>query len=89
MEDFLRYQLIVWVWPMLGALGLGTAAYFAQRFARAQEKTGQHQRDVTELRQRMESIEEALDASQRDVARLETAQAFTNRLLTERVPTQR
>ena len=85
MEEFFTYQFIIWVWPILGAAGLGMAAYFTRRFVRAQEKGVEHQLELTDLRRRIELIEEALEASQRDVLRLETAQEFTNRLLTERV----
>ena len=85
MEEFFTYQFIIWVWPILGAVGLGMAAYFTRRFVRAQEKGVEHQLELTDLRRRIELIEEALEASQRDVLRLETAQEFTNRLLTERV----
>ena len=85
MEEVFTYQFVVWVWPMLGTMGPATAAYFTWRFARAHEKRVEHQLELTDLRRRMELIEEALDASQGDVLRLEAAQEFTNRLLTERV----
>lgn len=85
MQEFFTYQFVTWVWPILTVAGLGTAAYFTRRFVRAHERGVDHQIELTDLRRRMEILEEALDASQRDVIRLETAQEFTNRLLTERV----
>lgn len=86
-EEFFTYQFIVWVWPIIGAVGLGTFAYFARRYVRAHEKMHGPQSEIVELRQRIESLEEAIEASQADVARLATAQDFTARLLTDRLPT--
>ena len=87
MEEFLTYQLIVWIWPILGTMGLGLLAYFARRFVRAHEATFLPPSDVKELLQRIESLEEALEASQADIARVSAAQDFTTRLLADRVPT--
>ena len=85
MEEFFTYQFIVWVWPILGTVGLATATYFARRFVRTREKAIENQLELADLRRRMMSIEEMLDVSQRDIMRLEAEQNFTNRLLAERV----
>lgn len=73
------------MWPTIVLAGMGTVAYFIRRYLRAMERRGEDRVALTHLSQRVEQLEDALDASQRDIVRLEAAQQFTSRLLTERV----
>jgi hypothetical protein len=63
---------------------LGGGFYFARRYVRAAEARGDREAALSELRARVQTLEDALDGTQRDVQRLEAAQEFTTRLLADR-----
>lgn len=73
---------ILWNLIIIGGLGIG--ARLAYRAVRALERRRADSGSVNQLRARTEQLEEALDASQREVARLEAEQEFMNRLLSDR-----
>jgi hypothetical protein len=60
---------------------LGGGFYFVRRYVRAVESRGAKDAELLEMRQRISTLEDSLDATQRDVERLEAAQEFTTRLL--------
>jgi hypothetical protein len=60
---------------------LGGGFYFVRRYVRAVESRVVKDAELLEMRQRILALEESLDATQRDVERLEAAQEFTPRLL--------
>jgi len=60
---------------------LGGVFYFARRYVRAVESRVVKDAELLEMRQRIVTLEESLDATQRDVERLQAAQEFTTRLL--------
>ena len=63
---------------------LGGGFYFARRYVRAVEARTDKDAALNELRARVQTLEDALDGTQRDVQRLEAAQEFTTRLLADR-----
>jgi hypothetical protein len=67
-------------WPVV----LGSGLYLGWRYVRAVERRSVAEGELTSLRERMLQIEEGLDATRSDVARLETGHEFTQRLLNER-----
>jgi hypothetical protein len=63
---------------------LGGGFYFARRYVRAIEQRSGSEAELAELRERVNGLEDALDATRREVERLEGAQEFTTRLLAPR-----
>ena len=63
---------------------LGGGFYLARRYVRALEARIDKEGALNELRARVQTLEDALDGTQRDVQRLEAAQEFTTRLLGDR-----
>jgi hypothetical protein len=62
----------------------GGAFYLVRRYIRAIERRGSDQTELTELRARVAALEDGLDTTRSDVARLEEGHEFTTRLLAER-----
>jgi len=71
-------------WPAVA----GTGLYFVLRYVRAVERRAGSEAELAALRDRMLHLEEALDGTRTDLARLEATQDFTQRLLTERPRTE-
>ena len=83
MQTWLSVVIYV-LWNLVIVAALGFGARLAYRAVRALEGRRVDSDGVMQLRARMEQLEDALDASQREVARLEAGQEFMNRLLAER-----
>ena len=76
---------LAFVWPALGVATVGTGAYLARRYVRAVERRGVDESALAEMRARVAELEAVVEGTRQDVDRLEAGQAFTERLLTERV----
>lgn len=61
-------------------LALVGGFYFARRHVRALERSAGNESELTELRQRVAHLEQALGETQRHVELLESPQKTTNRL---------
>ena len=71
-------------WPIMAVAALVVAARAATRYARAIEQRAGDRNALVELQERVGQLEEALDDARAQIARLEAAQEFTTRLLTDR-----
>ncbi|MBA3671004.1 MAG: hypothetical protein H0W68_03140 [Gemmatimonadaceae bacterium] len=60
---------------------LGGAFYFVRRYVRAIERRSDQEGALTELRTRLLAVEELSETLRSEVARLESTQEFTTRLL--------
>lgn len=78
MMPFVLLPMIFW----LAILGGGF--YLAARFIRAFEQRGANRGELEELRERLRRLEETSESIGTEVQRLDEAQQFTTRLLTER-----
>jgi hypothetical protein len=63
---------------------LGGGFYIALRLVRSHERRTQGASDVRQLEDKIHDLEETLDSTQRELARLTESSEFTIRLLTER-----
>lgn len=71
----------LYFWPMLGVIGLAVGAQALRRLVRAQERKAANLDSFSDLQARLEQTESLLEQNQKDIARLDDAQAFTTRLL--------
>ena len=60
---------------------LGGGFYFIRRYLKVLEARNTDAAQLTEMRARIDALEEAAEATQRDIERLGTGQEFTTRLL--------
>ncbi len=78
MEIMMFLSFLLWAAPLAGGF------YLVLRFIRAFESRGAGRREVEDLRQHVQALEESLDHATGEIDRLATAQDFTTRLLSER-----
>jgi len=71
-------------WPVMAVATLVLATRAATRYARAVEGRAEDRNTRADLQERVTQLEEALDDARAHIARLEAAQEFTTRLLTDR-----
>ena len=88
MEAPPNFQLaFVLTWPLFLLAGLGGAAYLGLRAVRALERRGRAAPEVEALRERLELLEQQLEAQGEELRRVTEGQQFTERLLRDRVGT--
>jgi hypothetical protein len=63
---------------------VGGVFYFIHRYMRVLERRSGDSSKLTEIQARMDALEEAAETTRSDIARLETGQEFTTRLLSIR-----
>lgn len=68
---------------------IGTTVYFARRYVRAVEHRSRSGATLDALSERLLRVEEALETTRAEMARIEEGNEFTQRLLSERASARR
>ena len=84
MSDILPFALVL-VWPLFLLSALGCAGYLALRAVRALERRGNAPPDLVALQERVELLEQQLEAQSEEIRRVTEGQQFTELLLSDRV----
>jgi hypothetical protein len=83
MAEFLPILLVL-LWPLFLLSALGGAGYLAWRAVRALEAKGASAPELVALRERVELLEEQLEAQNAELRRVADGQQFTEKLLENR-----
>lgn len=76
---------VVLFWPTV----IGTGFYFLRRYVRAVERRSGSGSTLDAISERLLRVEDALEATRAEMARIEEGNAFTQRLLSERASPRR
>ncbi len=72
-------------WPTV----IGTGFYFVRRYVRAVERRSGSSATLDAISERLLRVEEALETTRAEMARIEEGNEFTQRLLSERASARR
>jgi hypothetical protein len=79
--------VVILIWPLFLIAVLGGGGYLALRAIRAFERRGTSAPEFVALSERVELLEQQLDAQTAELRRLAEGQQFTERLMADRVNT--